>query len=170
MITLHSIHSVTWQEWGLWWGLNNRKWRFLLKYESFICLNFQSWCPIVIYRHSPSSLFCERVIVNTNGAPCVRVPLRYAYMGSIIRYRARFYIWLCKVEELGWGATAVSKFVHHITVTSWWARLRLKLPASRLFTQLLFLVQIKENIKAPRHWPWWGEFTGDRWIPHTKGQ
>ena len=21
------------------------------------------------------------------------------------------------------------------------------------------------NIKAPRHWPLWGEFTGDRWIP-----
>ena len=30
--------------------------------------------------------------------------------------------------------------------------------------------QIKENIKGPRHWPLWGEFTGDRWIPRTKGQ
>ena len=33
--------------------------------------------------------------------------------------------------------------------------------------------QIKENIKAPRHWPLWWEFTGftgDRWIPRTKGQ
>ena len=29
---------------------------------------------------------------------------------------------------------------------------------------------MKENIKAPRHWPLWGEFTGDRWIPRTKGQ
>ena len=27
--------------------------------------------------------------------------------------------------------------------------------------------QIKENIKVPRHWPLWVEFTGDRWIPHT---
>ena len=27
-----------------------------------------------------------------------------------------------------------------------------------------------ENIKAPRHWSLWGEFTGDRWIPRTKGQ
>ena len=26
----------------------------------------------------------------------------------------------------------------------------------------------KENIKAPRHWPLWGESTGDRWIPLTK--
>ena len=29
---------------------------------------------------------------------------------------------------------------------------------------------IKENIKAPRHWPLWGEFTGGRWILRTKGQ
>ena len=28
--------------------------------------------------------------------------------------------------------------------------------------------QIKENIKSPRQWPLWGEFTGDRWIPLTK--
>ena len=28
----------------------------------------------------------------------------------------------------------------------------------------------KKNINAPRHWPLWGEFTGDRWIPRTKGQ
>ena len=34
----------------------------------------------------------------------------------------------------------------------------------------LFKAQIKENIKAPRHWPLCWEFTGDRWIPRTKGQ
>ena len=34
----------------------------------------------------------------------------------------------------------------------------------------IFQAQIKENIKAPRHWPLWGESTGDRWIPRTKGQ
>ena len=107
----------------------------------------------------------------------------------------------------------------NITVTSRWARWRLKSPASRLFTQSYVQAQIKGNIKAPRHWPcegnspvtgefpaqrasnaenvsiWWrhhagrlfnaqikentkaprhlpmcGEFTGDRWIPRTKGQ
>ena len=26
------------------------------------------------------------------------------------------------------------------------------------------------DIKAPHHWPLCGEFTGDRWIPRTKGQ
>ena len=31
--------------------------------------------------------------------------------------------------------------------------MRLKSPASRLFTQPFIPAQIKENIKAPRHWP-----------------
>ena len=52
-----------------------------------------------------------------------------------------------------------------ITMTSKWARWRLKSPVSRLFTQPFIQAQIKENIKAPRHWPLWGEFTDDRWIP-----
>ena len=40
-------------------------------------------------------------------------------------------------------------------------------PASRLFTQSFIQVQIKENIKAPRHWTLCGEFTGDGLIPRT---
>ena len=28
----------------------------------------------------------------------------------------------------------------------------------------------QRNIKAPRHWPSWGEFTGDQWKPRTEGQ
>ena len=28
----------------------------------------------------------------------------------------------------------------------------------------------QRNIKAPRHWPLWGEITVDLWIPRTKGQ
>ena len=34
----------------------------------------------------------------------------------------------------------------------------------------LFKAQIKENIKASRHWPLCGEFTGHRRILRTKGQ
>ena len=37
-------------------------------------------------------------------------------------------------------------------------------------TQPLIQAQIKENIKAPPHWPLWGEFTGDRWITRINGQ
>ena len=39
-----------------------------------------------------------------------------------------------------------------------------------MFTQPFIRAQIKENIKAPRHWPLCGEFTGDRLIPRTNGQ
>ena len=42
--------------------------------------------------------------------------------------------------------------------------------ASWLFTQVFIQAHIKENIKALRHWPLWGEFTSHRWIPRTKGQ
>ena len=38
-----------------------------------------------------------------------------------------------------------------ITMTPWCVRWRLKLAASRLFTQPIDQAQIKENIKAPRH-------------------
>ena len=65
------------------------------------------------------------------------------------------------------GSNAISlpgEINNDITVTSQWARWRLKSPASRLFTQAFIQAKIKENIKAPRH------STGDRWIPRTKGQ
>ena len=39
-----------------------------------------------------------------------------------------------------------------------------------MFTHPFIQVQIIENIKAPRHWPLCREFTGDWWIPRTKGQ
>ena len=58
----------------------------------------------------------------------------------------------------------------YITVKSSWARWRLKSPPSRLFAQLFVQAQIKENTKAPRHWPLWGESISYWWIPLTKGQ
>ena len=44
-------------------------------------------------------------------------------------------------------------------MTSSWAWRRLKSPASQLFAQTFIQAQIKESIKAPRHWPLCGEFT-----------
>ena len=55
-----------------------------------------------------------------------------------------------------------------IPMTSWWQRWRLKSPDSRLFTQPFIQTQIKENIKAPRHWPLCGEFTGPVNSPHKR--
>ena len=53
-----------------------------------------------------------------------------------------------------------------ITMTSQWARWRLKSPASRLFTQLFIQAQIKGNIKAPRQWPLWGELYIYEYTPY----
>ena len=46
----------------------------------------------------------------------------------------------------------------------------LKSPASRLVTEPFIEAQIKEKIKAPRHWPLCGEFSGDWWISRKNGQ
>ena len=43
-----------------------------------------------------------------------------------------------------------------ITMTSQGAPWRLKSPASGLFSQPFVQAHIKENIKAPCHWPKWG--------------
>ena len=56
----------------------------------------------------------------------------------------------------------------NVTVTSQWAPWSLKSTASGLFAKLFVHAHIKENIKIPRHWPLWGESTGDRLILLTK--
>ena len=43
-------------------------------------------------------------------------------------------------------------------------------PVPQLFAQQFVRAQIKENINAKSHWPLWGEYTSDQWIPLTKGQ
>ena len=76
-------------------------------------------------------------------------------------------IWMSRVPSWSILVMGRGKF---ITGTSWWALWRPKSLASRLFAQPFVQVQIKKDTKAPRHWPLWGESTGDRWIPFTKGQ
>ena len=39
-----------------------------------------------------------------------------------------------------------------------------------IFYSTVCLDADQRNIKALHHWPLWGEFTGDLWIPRTKGQ
>ena len=56
------------------------------------------------------------------------------------------------------------KFTHFIL----WLSRHSKSPPSWLFAQSFVQAQMKENTKAPRHWPLWGESTGDRWIPSQR--
>ena len=74
------------------------------------------------------------------------------------------------VYSHSWRSLIIHSINRSITVTSQWARWRLKSPASLLFTWPFIQTQIKENFKAPRHWPLCGKFAGDRWIPRTNDQ
>ena len=78
--------------------------------------------------------------------------------------------WYIQTWIQRWARIDVMAWKRFITLTSQWARWRLKSQASRLFTQPFILVQITGNIVAPGHWHLCGEFTGDRWIPRTNGQ
>ena len=62
-------------------------------------------------------------------------------------YCNHIWMWL---ESPWWSASFCTT---NITVTSWWAGWRLKSPAYRLFAQSFAQAQVKENIKALRHWP-----------------
>ena len=43
-----------------------------------------------------------------------------------------------------------------------------QLTASLVFSQPFIQALIKENAKAPRHWPLWGKSTGHQWIPSQR--
>ena len=50
-----------------------------------------------------------------------------------------------------------------------WVEFEIRLINSPIWLVVGFVqVQIKENIKAPRHWPLRGEFNGDWWIPSQR--
>ena len=98
---------------------------------------------------------------NSSLGPCCEISLRYITPNPTNDKSTLVYV-------MALWCQAASHYV--ITITSQWVWWRLKSPASRLFTQPFIQMQIKENIKALRHWPLCGEFTGDRWIPRTNGQ
>ena len=62
-----------------------------------------------------------------------------------------------------------SLYWNNMTTSQWRHNERYGVSSSRLFTLPFIQAQIKENIKALRHWPLCGEITGHRWIPLTKG-
>ena len=58
---------------------------------------------------------------------------------------------------------------HHYSDDTW-VSLRLKSPSTRRFVQHVFQTNTKETSKLCITGPLWGESTGYRWIPLTKGQ
>ena len=68
-------------------------------------------------------------------------------------------IYSTELNVIGTNAIFVTLREHYSDVIM--SAMASKTPASRLFAQPFVQVQIKENIKVPRHWPLWGESTGD---------
>ena len=136
--------------------------------------NILALVQIMAWRRSGDRPLSESMMVSLLTHICVTRPQRiivWAHVGDYVRIK----LWNSLTYQC--PSTQTSKCLLfdeissiHITVTSQWPQWRLKSPASRLFTEPLIHAQIKENTKAPRHWPLWGEFTGDRWISRTKGQ
>ena len=128
--------------------------RWLRNYALKLYLNFNCvWLRVTISWNQSFKLDSELVLWLLK-AWCKK---KYSYL---IRY-ASWLMKLCK-EYLS------SLYILHdyfITMTSQWAWWRLRSPASGLFTQPFIQTQIKENIKAPRHWPLCGEFTGTGEFP-----
>ena len=83
------------------------------------------------------------------------------WQNLILWIRLKVYHQTLKMIHSFWTST-------FITVTSQWAPCRPKSLPSRLFAQQFVQTHSKENIKTPRHWPLWGESTGDRWFLLTK--
>ena len=69
--------------------------------------------------------------------------------GVMLKGCLNVFIW--HVLECGTKRELEISFLAIIKVTSWWARWRVRTPASGLFSQPFVQLQIKENIKVPRH-------------------
>ena len=123
----------------------------------------------------PGAWATRKIIYLTNICPLagkaeIGAVFHDAYLWHKGKISLWFWIFFVNQTPLFKMAGEIPRNLEAITMTSWWARWRLKLPAARVFTQSFIQAQIKENIKDPRHWHLWWEFTGDRWIPRTKGQ
>ena len=100
--------------------------------------------------------------------------------GNLRRHRAHYDV------TIMWNGLTLNRICHQLPCHLWWqswhyGNSRFSMPmhysdvimgamesqitGARVFTQPFVQGQIKENIKALRHWPSWEEFTGDRWIP-----
>ena len=79
--------------------------------------------------------------------------------GKTISIKFELWCWSC----LWNGLWLASTHYNDVIISDGISNTSLTIVYSTVYSK----VQIKENIKAPRHWPLWWEFTGN--IPRTKG-
>ena len=108
------------------------------------------WDLLAFVRHIFDWFFFDTLYIG------IRIQIYFLpkkFQKASVEYKKKLFSW------------SNEEFRNNIALTSQWPRWRLKSPASRLFTQRFIQTQIKENIKAPRHWPLCGEFTGTGEFP-----
>ena len=108
-------------------------------------------------------LFCFGLAINLPNASLTNE------IGSIVNHMVALF--LCMVADLYndlYNDIAELFLKHYCDVIM--GVMRLKSPALRLFSQPFIQAQIKGKIKATRHWPLCGKFTGNWWISRTNGQ
>ena len=92
---------------------------------------------------------------------------------SIVKSPVEYYIASGFIEDSK-VVVSCAKFRSDQFITFWmrtkWNFRRNWIAMNRSLLKPFIQAQIEENIKAPRHWPLYGEFTDDRWIPRTNGQ
>ena len=117
----------------------------------------------IVFAHCHTSFYSGNPCLNKALTEIItlRVPLPYAY-----RYQCA-----CTFHSTWWRHAINSHSSdYEVRHTLQWRHNEHDGVSNTSLTQAFIQAQIKENIKAPRHWLLWGEFTGDRWIPRTKRQ
>ena len=91
------------------------------------------------------------------------IPVCVSFSAAFDVYGIMAFRRIARLQSEGTCLTHVSLQWHNNDCDGVSNHQRLDCTLNRLFMRI-------SNIEAPRHWSLWGEFTGDRWIPHTKGQ
>ena len=115
-------------------------------WELLRCWIFHVW--MLMYCEKTTQLFVYTVYWNTIITQC----MLYVHGVTMFYTSGQFKLKLHNYSDVHNGCDGVSNHQPHHCL------------CNRLFRSR------SKNIKALRHWPLCGEFTGDRWIPRTDGQ
>ena len=106
-------------------------------------LLFYVWHNLIVHPGSPRLKWFSRIVERNNGNDILTVSVL-----NMKQYLARF--------------TCLAYYQPHPATSLQWRHNECDGLSNHRRFDCLFHAQIKENIKAPRHKPLWGEFTGDR--------
>ena len=131
----------------------------------------ESLCPPTVFvwkePHSPGD--CHNIVVSK----CIKARQGAVRSGD---HQPSYLAWVqdegITLIEITADSTAHSRYLTLSFSQRYYSDVIMDAMATQItsLTRAFIQAQMKENIKAPRHWPFWGEFTGDRRIPRTKGQ